>query len=83
MERMGNKDIPHSTGNYLQCPGINHDEKNIKENVRYLYNWVTLVYSRNKHNIGSNYTLIFFKVFLKELQSSLSGWFSGKDIKEQ
>ena len=35
------------TGNYMQYPGINYNGKEYKKGCIYVYNWVTLLYSRN------------------------------------
>ena len=43
---MKNKVLLCSPGNYFQYPVINHDRKEYEKNV-YMYNWVTLLYSRN------------------------------------
>ena len=58
---INNKILLYSTGNYIQYPGINH---NGKECI-YMYNWITLLYSRNLHNIVNQ--LYFNKInFLKK-----------------
>ena len=36
-ERMGNEVLLYSTGNCIQRPGINHNEKNTEKNARCLY----------------------------------------------
>ena len=53
---LNNKVWLYSTGNYIQYPMINHNGKEYlkKECVCvyiYMYNWITLLYGRNKHNI--------------------------------
>ena len=37
----------YSTGNYTQYPGINHNGKQYKKECIYVYNSVTLLYSRS------------------------------------
>ena len=49
-EWINNKVLRDSTGNYIQYPGINHNEKNMQKCVC-VYKWITLLYSRNLHNI--------------------------------
>ena len=51
IEWINNKVLLHSTGNYIQCPEINHNGKEYVKQCVYMYNWITLLYSRNKHNI--------------------------------
>ena len=46
IEWINNKVLLHSTGNYIQHPVINHNEKNIKKKV-YLYNRIIFLHSRN------------------------------------
>ena len=41
----------YNMGNYIQSPGIDHDGKEYKKGCIYMYNRVTLLYSRNWHNI--------------------------------
>ena len=53
IEWMGKKVLLYSTGNYIQYPGINHSGKEYKKEYIYVYNGVTLLYSRNYHNIVS------------------------------
>ena len=36
-ERMGNEVLLYSTGNCIQRPGMNHDEKNTEKHARCLY----------------------------------------------
>ena len=48
-------------------------EKNIKNNIC-LYNWVTLPYSRNQHNIANQ--LISITIFLKKKKSLHFGYIS-------
>ena len=40
-----------STGNYTQSPKINHNRKGYIKECTYVYNLVTLLYSRDRHNI--------------------------------
>ena len=44
--QMKNKVLLYSPGNYFQYPVINHDRKEYEKKV-YMYNWVTLLYSKN------------------------------------
>ena len=46
---INNKVLLHNTGNYIQYPVINHNGKQYEKEYIYiyLYNWVTLLYSRN------------------------------------
>ena len=37
MERINNKVLPYSTGNYIQYPMINHSEKEYKKECIYIY----------------------------------------------
>ena len=61
------KILPCSTGNYIQYPVINHNKSMKKE---YIYNWITLLYSRNSHKIVSQ--LYFNKINLwKKFRASL------------
>ena len=57
-----NKDLLHSTGNYIQYPMINHNGKECEK--EYMYNWITLLYSINKHNTGNQ--LHFNQINLKK-----------------
>ena len=41
----------YSTGNSFQYPVINHNGKEYKKQCLYMYNWITLLYSRREHNI--------------------------------
>ena len=45
LEWIYNADLLCSTGNYMQSLGIDHDGKS------YIYDWVTLLYSRNWYKI--------------------------------
>ena len=46
-----NKVLLYSTGNYIQYPVINHNTKEYLKNCIYVYNRVTLLYSRDWQNI--------------------------------
>ena len=46
--RINNEALLYSTWNYIQYPVVHHMENNMKKNM---YNRVTLLYSRNTHNI--------------------------------
>ena len=37
----------YSTGNYIQSLGIDHDRRYHEKKNAYIYNWVTMLYSRN------------------------------------
>ena len=51
LEWIGNEVLLYSTGNYIQSLGIEHDGKYGKKSVYiYMYDWVTMLYSRNWHN---------------------------------
>ena len=55
LERINNKVLLYSTGNYIQSLGIEHDgrlyeKKNIYIHI-YTHTWVTFLYSRNWYNI--------------------------------
>ena len=69
LEWINNVVLQYSTGNYIQFPGISHNGKkrNIKKNL-YIYNWVTLLYSRNWHNIANQ--LYFNKNMLTNLPNN-------------
>ena len=41
----------YSTGNYIQYSVANHNEKEHEKEYIYMYNYITLLYSRNYHNI--------------------------------
>ena len=52
MEWLANRDLLHSTGKSTQYSVIIYMGKNLKKNGGvYLYNWMTLLWSRNYHNI--------------------------------
>ena len=44
IEWISNKVLLYSSGNYIQSPGINHNENNIKNNV-YVYINESLIYT--------------------------------------
>ena len=67
LEWINNVVLQYSTGKYIQFPGINHNGKNKKECI-YEYNWDTLLYSRNWHNIGNQ--LYFNKNILTSLPNN-------------
>ena len=48
---INNKDLLHSTGNYIQYPVINHNGKEHWKECIHVYYWVTLLYSRDWHKI--------------------------------
>ena len=54
----------YSTGNAAQYPIINHNGKEYGKECMHMYNWITLLYSRNEHNILNQ--LYFNKINLKE-----------------
>ena len=48
--QISHEGLLYSTGNYIQSLVIEHDGRYEKKNVYiyvYMYNWVTLLYSRN------------------------------------
>ena len=47
IEWMNNKVLLYSPGNYIQYPMINHNGTEYKKECICMYNWVTLLYSRN------------------------------------
>ena len=46
-EWINNKVLLYSTENYIPYPMINHNGKEYKNVYIYMYNWITLLYSRN------------------------------------
>ena len=50
--------LPYSTGNCIQYPRISHNGK------EYVYNWVTLLYSKKNHNTV-NQVHVYKKINLK------------------
>ena len=52
LEWINYKVLLYSTANYMQSPGIDHNGKEyFKKERLYVYNWVTLLYSRDWHSI--------------------------------
>ena len=49
-----NKVLLYSPGNYIQYPVVNHNEKEYLKSL-YVYNWVTLLYSRDWHILSQLY----------------------------
>ena len=47
MERINNKVLLYSAENYIQYPMANHNGKEYKKECIYMYDWITLLYSRN------------------------------------
>ena len=47
IEWINHKVLLYSTGNYIQCPGINRNGKEYKKECIYMYNEITSLYSRN------------------------------------
>ena len=41
----------YNTGNYIQSHGMNHMENIVKKECTCVQNWITLLYSRDWHNI--------------------------------
>ena len=67
----------YSTGNCIQSPGIDHDEKEYKKEYIYIYIniyiWVALLYSRNWHNILNQlYTIKKIKLKKKKERRTLN-----------
>ena len=55
----------YSTGNYIQSLGIDHDWGSYeKKECMYVYDWVTLLYSRNWHNIVNQ---LYFNTKIKKI----------------
>ena len=48
---INNKVLLYNTGNYIQYPVINCNGKEYEKECIYMYNWVTLLYTRNWYNI--------------------------------
>ena len=46
-EWINNKVLRQSMGNYIQYPGINHHGEEYGKECIYMYNRITLLYSRN------------------------------------
>ena len=47
IEWINNRVLLYSTGNYIQYPVINHNGKEYEKECIYMYNLITLLYSRN------------------------------------
>ena len=47
IEWINDKVLLYSTGNYIQYPVIKHNGKEYKKECIYMYNLITLLYSRN------------------------------------
>ena len=62
-ERINNEVLLYSTRSYSQYPVINHDGKEYETECIYMYNWITLLYCRNQHNIVNQ--LYFNKINFK------------------
>ena len=62
-ERINNEVLLYSTGSYSQYPVINHDGKEYETECIHMYNWITLLYCRNQHNIVNQ--LYFNKINFK------------------
>ena len=60
---INNKVLLYSTGNYIQYPAINHNGKEYEKECVYMYNGITVLYSRNEHNIVNQ--LYFHKIDYK------------------
>ena len=62
----------YSTENYIEYPMINHNGKEYKKEQTYVYNWVTLLYSRDWHNIVNQlYVNKFKKSLAKEILQNI------------
>jgi len=56
IEWINSKVLLYSTGNYIHYAVINHDGKEYEKNVHmYMYNWITLLYSRNYNIVNQLY----------------------------
>ena len=49
--QINNKVLLHSTGNYSQYPVIHHNGREYWKECIYVYNWFTLLYRKDWHNI--------------------------------
>ena len=47
LEWINNGILLYSTGNYIQSLGLEHDGREYEKKNIYMYNWATLMYSRN------------------------------------
>ena len=74
--RINNKVLLQSTGNSIQYPVINHMEKNKKR--IYMYNSITLLYTRNSHNIVNQ--LYLNKKLLKTIKREVAPRMKGKRL---
>ena len=61
---LSNEVLLYSTGNYIQSLGIDHDGRYYEKRNVYTYVWVTLLDSRNWHNIVNQ--LYFDKKFFEK-----------------
>ena len=52
-QRISNKVLLYSTGNYIQHPVTNYYGKEYEEECIYTCNWIIVLYSRNQHNTGN------------------------------
>ena len=50
VEWINSKVLLYSTESYIPYPAINHNGKEYKKECVYMYNCITLLYSRNEHN---------------------------------
>ena len=50
LEWISNEVLLYSTGNYIQSLGIEYDGRQYENMYIYIYDWVTMLYSRNRHN---------------------------------
>ena len=66
IEWINNKVLLYSTGNYIQYPVTNHNEK------EYIYIFFTSLYRRNEHNIVNQ--LYFNKILKKKKKKREVGW---------
>ena len=51
IEQINNKVLLYSTRNCIQYPLINHNGREYEKAYLYMYIWITLLYSRNEHNV--------------------------------
>ena len=76
MQWLASGDLLYSTENSTQYFVIIYWEKNLKENgYGYIYNWTTLLYSRNYHNIVNH---LYFNKTLK-MEKNLKIYSIGTD----
>ena len=50
LEWMSNEVLLYRRGNYIQFLGIEYDKDSVRKKCIYMYDWVTMLYSRNWHN---------------------------------